>query len=174
MGKMLFAVPDRCTGCNRCEYACSARKEGVFIPSLSRIHINHFPLEGYSVPSICFQCPHPDCLEACPQGAIHMGDSGVVRIDDEKCDTCGDCIQACPYGMLTQGAGGVPIKCDTCDGDPACVRECEPGALIFQETEKASITSRSLQMKQRTESASPEQKRHNLGQFLMSEAREKR
>jgi Fe-S-cluster-containing dehydrogenase component len=146
----------------------------MFIPSLSRIHVNHFPLEGYSVPSICFQCPHPDCLEACPQEAIHRDDSGVVRVDNDKCDICGDCVQACPYGMLTQLAGRVPFKCDTCDGDPACVRECEPGALVFQEPDKALMKARGFQMKQKVGSSSPEQKRHQLGLALLSEAREDR
>ena len=174
MGKTLFAIPERCTGCNRCTYACSARKEGMFIPSLSRIRINHFPLQGYSVPSICFQCPHPDCLDACPKEAITRDDKGVVRVDNDKCDACGDCVQACPYGMLSQRQGGVPFKCDTCDGNPACVRECEPAALVFQEPEKGLMKSRGLQMKQRTESASPEQKRHRLGQSLMSESRQER
>ena len=57
MQKILYAIPDLCTGCNRCVYVCSAVKEGKFIPSKSRIHINNFSFNGYSVPSVCFQCP---------------------------------------------------------------------------------------------------------------------
>ena len=77
MEKHLLAIPNRCTGCNRCTYVCAAVKEGMFTPSRARLKINNFPLEGYSVPSICFQCPKPDCLEACPEEAIYKNERGV-------------------------------------------------------------------------------------------------
>ena len=70
MEKLLLAIPNRCTGCNRCTYVCSALKEGMFIPSKARIKINNFAHQGYSVPSICFQCSGADCMKACPEGAI--------------------------------------------------------------------------------------------------------
>ena len=69
MEKHLMAIPNRCTGCNRCVYACSAVKEGMFMPSKARIHVSNMAHEGYSVPSVCFQCPKASCMEACPTGA---------------------------------------------------------------------------------------------------------
>jgi Fe-S-cluster-containing dehydrogenase component len=171
MEKVLYAKPDLCTGCSRCVYVCSAVKEGKFIPSISRIHINNFSLFGYSVPSICFQCPKPDCLGACPEDAIYSNEDGVVLVDRNKCDGCGDCVAACPYGMITQDVEGLAYKCDYCDGDPACVKECEPGAILYHAEDKQLRKLRGLQMKQRIEEGNPEEKRHRLGQNIMNVAK---
>ncbi len=171
MEKHIFANPELCTGCNRCVYVCSAVKEGMFQPSKARIHINNFPLRGYSVPSVCFQCPKPDCMKACPEEAITKNDDGVVLVNAEKCNGCGDCVDACTYGMIEMGAGDIAVKCDYCGGDPACVKECEPGAIVFVEGDKELRKSNGLQMKQRIETGSPAEKRHQLGANLMALAR---
>lgn len=168
MEKILYASPDLCTGCNRCIYVCSAVKEGKFYPTKSRIQINNFTLNGYSVPSVCFQCPKPECLEACPEEAIYKNENEVVLVDREKCNSCGDCVTACPYGMIEQDAEELAYKCDYCSGDPACVKECAPGAIVFQAEDKQLRKLRGLQMKQRTESPRPDEKRHQLGLNLMS------
>ena len=172
--KVLLAVPDNCTGCNRCVYACSAAKEGLFIPALARLHVNNFPLKGYSVPSVCFQCPKPECLEACPEKAIYKDEAtGLVLVDNAKCDACGDCVAACPYGMIEQYPGtGKAFKCDHCGGDPACVKECHFEALFYLEpdTEQRKLIGR--QMKQRDPgNPDAEVKRHKLGQGLLADAR---
>lgn len=171
MGKQLYAIPDLCTGCIRCMYACSAAKEGYFVPSRSRIHINNFPYNGYSVPSICFQCPKPDCLKSCPEEAIFKDESGVVLVDREKCDGCGKCVEACPYGMIEQDENSLARKCDYCGGDPACVKECEPGALVYGEPDKALTKLRGLQMKQRIPSGTPGEKHHQIAHNLLGIAR---
>jgi Fe-S-cluster-containing hydrogenase component 2 len=36
-------------------------------------------------------------------------------------------------------AAGLIAKCDTCDGDPECVRFCTPRALEFRESELADV-----------------------------------
>lgn len=136
MEKRLYAIPDLCTGCNRCVYACSAIKEGKFHPSRSRIHISNFSLNGYSVPNICFQCPKPDCVTACPCKAISQQENGIVQVDTEKCDGCGECVAACPYGAIDQDDKGLAYKCDYCGGDPNCVTECTPGAIVYQVEDK--------------------------------------
>ena len=170
MEKHLLAIPNRCTGCNRCTYACSAVKEGMFMPSKARLKINNFPLEGYSVPSICFQCPKPDCLEACPTAAIFKNERGVVVVDAATCDGCGDCVAACPYGMIEQYGSGTAFKCDLCGGTPACVSECQYGALVFKEPDKISRKLRAIQMKQRMAHGSSDKKRHRLAQNVLKGA----
>lgn len=174
MEKILYAVPDLCTGCNRCVYICSAVKAGSFFPSRARIHVSNFSYHGYSVPSICFQCPKPECLAACPEQAISKAENGVVIVDRQKCDGCGQCVDACPYGMIEQDEKGLAFKCDYCDGDPACVKECEPGAIVFKPEDRSMRKLRARQMKQRIQAKTAAEKRHQFGRDLMQSACEPR
>lgn len=170
--KCLIAIPDLCTGCNRCVYICSASKEGQFIPSHARLHINNFTFNGYSVQSVCFQCPIPDCMESCPEKAITKDEqTGVVQVDEIWCTGCGLCVTACPYGMIDLNYDQVAIKCDHCGGDPSCVKECPYGALLYQEPDRDLKKARNFQRRQRFEGTDAELKRHQLGEKLMAEAR---
>ncbi|RTZ98156.1 MAG: 4Fe-4S dicluster domain-containing protein [Deltaproteobacteria bacterium] len=170
MEKHLLAIPNRCTGCNRCTYACSAAKEGMFMPSRARLSVNNFPQEGYSVPNICFQCPRPDCLTACPVEAIVKNERGVVVVESGKCTGCGDCVDACAYGMIEQYTSGIAYKCDLCGGDPACVGECHFGALVFRAPDKISRKLRGEQMKQRMQKGTAAEKRRALAQNILKNA----
>jgi len=170
MEKHLLAIPNLCTGCNRCVYACSAVKEGMFMPSKSRIKVSNFALEGYSVPNICFQCPNADCLKACPEKAIFRNERGIVVVDAGLCTGCGECVAACPYGMIEQYASGKAYKCDLCGGSPACVAECHFGALVFKEPDKIALTLRAQQMKHRIKEGSPQEKRLALAEKVLDEA----
>ncbi len=172
MSKELFADPDKCTGCNRCSYVCSATKTGAFAPSASRIKINNYPHRGYSVPSICFHCPGAACQKACPSGAISRSEQNVVTVDAALCTACGSCMAACPYGMIEVPAGGTACKCDYCSGDPACVKECYAKALAFAEKTPELIRLKGVQMKQRSSEGQPETKRNNLGNALVALARD--
>ena len=170
MEKHLLSIPNRCTGCNRCVLACAAVKEGIFMPSKARIKVTNFALEGYSVPNVCFQCPKPDCLAACPREAIYRNERDVVVVDAARCDGCGDCVEACPYGMIEQYRSGKAYKCDLCGGNPACVAECHFGALLFKEPDKISRKLRGQQMKQRIEEGSPAEKRYRLAANILEQA----
>ena len=47
----------------------------------------------------CFQqIPCNPCEEACPRGAIAVGEeiTGLPRLDEEKCNGCGICMARCP------------------------------------------------------------------------------
>jgi len=44
----------------------------------------------------CISCG--DCLEVCPEGAVHM--VGEDRIDHNRCTGCGLCVESCPAGAL--------------------------------------------------------------------------
>jgi Fe-S-cluster-containing hydrogenase component 2 len=171
MKKELFANPDLCTGCNRCTYICSAVKEGNFVPAKARIRINNFPLHGYSVPSLCFQCPKADCLEACPTAALYRNDAGAVVVEPAKCNGCGACVGACSYGVIELDAQGLAFKCDTCDGDPYCVRVCQPGALTFEAANADLLRLKGAQMKTRSKKGSPSDKRRAMAKKLLQVAR---
>jgi Fe-S-cluster-containing dehydrogenase component len=109
-------------------------------------------------------------MAACPEGAIIKNDRGVIAIDIKKCTRCGECVPACPYGMIEQYESGIPFKCDLCGGTPACVGECNFGALVFKEVDKISRKLRSQQMKQRHTEGRPDQKRRHLAENLLNEA----
>lgn len=72
-------------------------------------------------------------MEACRFGAITRDpETGIVRINEEKCNGCMLCRSACPWGADTIGVKGRKvIKCDLCDGQPECVEACLPGALRY-------------------------------------------
>jgi Fe-S-cluster-containing dehydrogenase component len=72
--------------------------------------------------------------------------------------------------MMEQYASGVPYKCDLCGGSPACVAECNFGALVFKEADAVFRKQRAQQMKQRTSEGTPEFKRHNLAVNILEQA----
>ncbi len=171
MKKLLLIIPELCTGCCRCTYACSEEKEGLVIPSMSRIQVSNFPLNGFSTPNICFQCDNAACVEICPVEAVSYRD-GAVQINSEECIGCGDCVNACEWGMIKQNSAGIAFKCNLCDGNPTCVKECEAGALIFAKPNKQQLENRESQMLQRSNSETPLEKHFDFGQKLMSMIRE--
>ncbi|MCF7975304.1 MAG: 4Fe-4S dicluster domain-containing protein [Phycisphaerae bacterium] len=148
----------QCQGCASCMLACSLVHEGVESQSLSRIQIlqNSFAFFPHDVTiAACRQCVDPQCVDACPAGAIKADDRfGHVRIvDQEQCIGCGACIDACPYTPSRPVLAPEPHdrkqtkgrKCDLCanapfhwddagggpDGMQACMAICPVGAITF-------------------------------------------
>jgi Fe-S-cluster-containing dehydrogenase component len=72
--------------------------------------------------------------------------------------------------MIEQYSSGKAFKCDLCGGSPACVTECNFGALLFKEPDKISRKLRGTQMKQRIEEGSPDKKRHQLASNILRDA----
>jgi anaerobic carbon-monoxide dehydrogenase iron sulfur subunit len=140
MKKILAVNPERCTNCKLCELACSAAKQGAFNPLRSRIRVNSFPDQHAYVPLACFQCDDAPCARACPSGAL-VQEEAMVRFDEKACIGCRMCMLACPFGVISfDTERGVIAKCDTCSGDPECVRFCAAGALEFRESELAGAS----------------------------------
>ncbi|MEM2926387.1 MAG: 4Fe-4S dicluster domain-containing protein [Candidatus Bathyarchaeia archaeon] len=116
----------RCSGCRRCEIACSLRHEGKIWPEASRIRIFSL-VPGVDVPHLCSQCDDYPCVKACPMNALSINTrTGAVMVDKEACNGCGSCIEACPGNVpfLHPGDGKATI-CDLCDGDPQCAKVCQ-------------------------------------------------
>lgn len=137
MSRSIVIDADRCTGCRSCELACSASKEGEFIPERSRIHILSNTMEGWSRPILCLQCEDPMCMGVCPVEAISktkttQGDH-LIEIDRGKCIGCHRCMVACPIGAIDFFPNLKSIKCDLCGGDPQCVKFCFYDCLHFIE-----------------------------------------
>jgi Fe-S-cluster-containing hydrogenase component 2 len=73
--------------------------------------------------------------------------------------------------MVEQDTEGFACKCDLCGGEPACVKECYSGALVYQESKPELAKLKGAQLKQRSTTGVPREKRHRLGQALMVKAR---
>jgi anaerobic carbon-monoxide dehydrogenase iron sulfur subunit len=137
MAKMLAVEPKRCTNCRLCELACSMKKAGEFSPLKSRIRVNSYPEAHAYIPLACFQCSDAPCVAVCPSGALAQG-QGLVAHDPDRCIGCRMCMLACPFGVMSfDSTRGVTVKCDTCGGDPECVRFCAPGALEYREADSS-------------------------------------
>jgi TPP-dependent indolepyruvate ferredoxin oxidoreductase alpha subunit len=122
--------PEKCVGCVICEYACSLEKEKVFNPVKSRIRaIRLDPLSNMAI--ACRACKEAPCVVACPENALAQStETGVVTVDEAKCNGCGWCIEACEYGAITLHPHKQKvIVCDLCNGEPECVQFCPEGAL---------------------------------------------
>jgi len=137
----------RCTGCYTCIVAC---KDWHDVPAGPASYRRVTTFEKGIFPDLfvaflataCYHCDHPDCVPACPAGAItKRDDNGVVVVDREVClgrDACGAaCLEACPYDAPQFGAEDDPKmqKCDLClerrleDKQAICVEACPMRAL---------------------------------------------
>ena len=117
-----------CSGCHRCEVACSLFHEDRIWPEASRVRV-FMLVPGAEFPHLCSQCTDYPCVASCNFDALSVNSSTrAVEVNNEKCTACGVCIDACP--------GRIPhmhpkedyvLICDLCGGDPQCVKVCQDG-----------------------------------------------
>lgn len=114
-----------CSGCRRCELACSMHHEGWMWPEASRVRV-FMPFPGLEVPHLCSQCQDYPCIESCKFDALSVDeDTDAVIVDREACTSCGLCIKACPGTVpFLHPKDNKATICDLCDGDPECVKVC--------------------------------------------------
>ena len=147
--KFISADPEKCVGCQVCEYACSYSPEKAFNPIKARIRLVRVnQLANMAV--TCRLCEDPACVAACPRNALSQAeDTGNIVLDKDKCNGCGWCIEACDYGaMMLHPETKVVYVCDLCkdkaDG-PQCVKWCPEEALTIVTSDtlaqKARITA---------------------------------
>jgi len=126
--------PEKCTGCLRCELACSYMQTGDYQPAKSVIRVS--PFEGHTsyAPYTCTQCAEGWCMTACPVGAITISAVGAKDVLDDLCVGCKLCTIACPYGtMFYDPATRKAFKCNLCGGAPACVEACPTAAITYED-----------------------------------------
>ena len=91
----------RCIGCYACVLACKA--EHFLPPNIfwNRVLIGEkgkYPAVTKLIYSVrCNHCADPACVKACPTGATHQREDGIVVVDEDKCVGCRYCMVACPY-----------------------------------------------------------------------------
>jgi Fe-S-cluster-containing hydrogenase component 2 len=136
--KVLKIAPERCTGCMRCELACSYIQTGYFQPARSVIRVS--PFEGHTsyAPYTCTQCGEAWCMTACPVEAITISPVGAKVVLNDQCVGCKLCTIACPYGtMFYNSESQKVLKCNLCGGSPACAAACPTSAIEYVEAETA-------------------------------------
>ncbi len=136
---------ERCILCHACEIHCQVQNR--MPPSL---RLNSITAQGPEAddegrPRMkpkyqpCLHCKKPECVAACPTGALYIRESdALVLLKEELCDGCQACVSACPWSVpRMHPATGKMIKCDLCMEridrglDPACVAGCTGHALTF-------------------------------------------
>jgi len=146
--KFVSADPDKCVGCQVCEYVCSMTKEKAFNPLKSRIRVVRIN-QLINLAVTCRLCEDPRCIAACPREALTQSEeTGLVSVDKDKCNGCGWCIEACDYGaIMLHPENKVVYVCDLCKekGEPQCVKWCPEEALEVTTSDvlaqKARITA---------------------------------
>ncbi len=129
---MIRVDPELCSGCRRCEVACSSGHfKGMIGRLFSRVQVVKVEEIGADVPVICQQCRERYCVDVCPVQALRIGDRGEVLVDMETCTGCGQCEKACPIGAIRL-VDQHPLVCDLCGDSPRCVDACTMGALSFE------------------------------------------
>ena len=129
----------RCVGCNGCVIACkteNALPSGGFRDWIAEETRGAFPALLAADPLRALQPVQPPVLRgACPTGASHVAEGGVVGVTRAKCTGCKACIAACPYGARYVHPEGFVDKCTFClhrviaGKAPACVETCPTRAL---------------------------------------------
>ena len=137
--KRILVREEVCSGCRACEVACVARHEGRFGTATSRIQVTKIEHLGVDHPHVCRLCRRAPCVAACPTGALYRdetldtGGTGAVLLHPDECIGCSACVDACPFGMAAlHPETGLPLICDLCGGDPACVKRCATGAIVYE------------------------------------------
>ncbi len=129
MQKVLIVDPEKCTGCEVCEFVCSMEKYGAFNPLHARIRaIRIEPVINMAIG--CQFCLDAPCVHACPYKALEKREEagGIIKVDEDKCIGCGFCIRACDFGAISFNLKTEKvIICDLCqdrENGPACVEYC--------------------------------------------------
>jgi len=138
--------PEKCVGCQICEYVCSYNKIGEFNTFRSRIRtVREHKVLMTAV--ACRTCEDAPCVIACPRDALTQdADTGVIRVDTGRCDGCAWCIEACDFGAISINPRTKLAEiCDLCEDEedgPQCVKWCPKEALELTTADKRAQRTR--------------------------------
>lgn len=79
-----------------------------------------------------------DCASVCPEDAICM-ESGIARVDTEKCVGCGICVKACPNKIITlmPDFKRQVVLCSNEEKGALTRKKCSVGCIACKKCEKA-------------------------------------
>jgi Fe-S-cluster-containing hydrogenase component 2 len=152
---MIVVDAAKCSGCSRCEVACSFFHSGKVGRAGARIKVVKMEYIGIDFPVVCQQCAERYCLK-CPEHAIEIGPAGQIIVSPTLCTACGICETLCPIGAI-ELFEDIPYVCDLCGGDPRCIKACTLGAIRYEPDITQTVTLKSFKRKSRH--LTPEEKR---------------
>lgn len=69
----------------------------------------------------------------------------MILIDEERCTACGVCLEACPRGAIALGESGANIDQDLCAGCAVCMTACPQGAIYEVEVAPVPMVAASTE-----------------------------
>lgn len=141
--RRLIVREELCTGCRACQAACVARHEGLFGVYTPRLRVVKDEPLGLDSPQVCRLCGRAPCVASCLSGALAREPAtAMVILKEELCNSCSECVKACPLGMISlHPQSSLPLVCDLCGGEPACVWRCPTNALSYAGSRSAEESS---------------------------------
>jgi len=138
--------PAECMGCQLCEYICSYTKTGEFNTYRSRIRTVRAE-EILMTAVACRTCEDAPCVIACPRDALSQDPvTGIIHVDESRCDGCAWCIEACDFGAISINAEAKLAEicnlCEDLEGDPPCITWCPKEALSLTTPDQRAQRSR--------------------------------
>jgi len=138
--------PEKCIGCQLCEYICSFTKTGEYNTYRSRIRTVRAD-EILITAITCRTCENAPCVKVCTRDAMIQDEiTGVIHIDEAKCDGCAWCIEACEFGAISiNPLTKLAEICDLCESEedgPQCVIWCPKDALELTTPDQRAQRSR--------------------------------
>ena len=138
--------PQKCIGCQLCEYVCSFTKTGEFNTYRSRIRTVR--AEEILITAVtCRTCEDAPCVIACTRDALSQdSETGVIHVDESRCDGCAWCIEACDFGAISiNPLTKLAEMCDLCadqEDGPQCVKWCPKDALELTTSDQRAQKAR--------------------------------
>lgn len=142
--KTMLIDSSNCIGCKACVVACKQENGFSVGNNLLKIHqkehLNDHLIKYYEHHS-CLHCDEPECVAACPVGAITKNADGIVQYNEYKCIGCHACVTVCPHIGVRIMTNGLVGKCNLCkdrlesDLAPACVIVCPTKARMYDSKE---------------------------------------
>jgi carbon-monoxide dehydrogenase iron sulfur subunit len=142
--KKVYVKEEVCIGCHLCEVYCQLKHSGtkdlvkafkLKSPPPARLRVDERGVVSLSVR--CQHCEDAPCVQACLTGALARDpESGMVRVDEERCIGCWTCLLVCPLAAIRPDIEQrKALKCDLCQGEeiPVCVANCPNEALVYVE-----------------------------------------
>lgn len=133
--KYVVCDPTLCIGCQICEFVCSYTKTGEYNSYRSRIRTVRVD-EVLITAIACRTCENAPCVIACPRDALKQDSvTGIIHIDNSRCDGCAWCIEACDFGAISINPltklAEICDQCETLEEGPQCVKWCPKDALEY-------------------------------------------